>query len=157
MDTRETAAFEACRGVIRASLLLRRELDKVFSAAGLTGPQFGLLHAMETHGPVPLSELGKRMRVSGGDVTGLVDKLVAAGYVRRARQRKDRRVVVAELTEDGREVLRELRPLHSECLGRLTIGLDEDELRELQSLLGKLSQALEGDARYPAEPGGRQP
>ena len=154
MDQREEAAFRACRNLIKAAVVVRRELDNVFASAGISGPQFGILMLLDTHGSMALGELGKRLWVSCGDVTGLVGKLVAAGYVRRARQPNDRRVIIADLTDEGRRLICELRPLHAECLARITVGMDEPDLRELSSLLEKLCPPAGTGPCLAAEPGG---
>jgi MarR family transcriptional regulator, 2-MHQ and catechol-resistance regulon repressor len=143
MDPREQAVLGVCRDIIRTASALRKELDRVFSDAGLSGPQFGILSQLETLGSMPLGELGKRLWVSCGNVTGLVDKLVAAGYVRRVRLRKDRRVVRAELTDKGTELIRELIPRHRECVLRFTAGLADSELQNLKTLLEKTNGAPE--------------
>jgi MarR family transcriptional regulator, 2-MHQ and catechol-resistance regulon repressor len=133
---REKIAEETCRSIVRAASLLRKDLDKV--SAGITGPQFGILVQLVSYGKMPLGELGKRLWVTCGNVTGLVDKLVAAGYVRRTRLRTDRRVILAEITERGRNIVSELRPVHREHFLRFTSALSEDELQELQILLEKI-------------------
>jgi len=72
-------------------------LDKHLAHLGLSGPQFGILSQLQFGGKTRLSELGKRLWVSGGNVTGLVDRLVKAGYVKRIRMHTDRRVIFAEI------------------------------------------------------------
>ena len=127
-EDREQAAHGACRSIVRVAALLRKEADKVFTAYGLSAPQYGILRQLDECGRMPQSELGKRLWVSLGNVTGLVDKLVAAGYVRRVGLRGDRRVTLAELTDKGREALKVLHPAHREWLLRMTAGLDVTEL-----------------------------
>jgi len=143
MNTNEETALDA-----------RRELERVFAGSGLSGPQFGILCQLDADGSMPLSELGNRLWVSWANVTGLVDKLAAAGYVRRIRLRRDRRVVLAELTEKGRDAISELRPLHRDCLMRFTAGLDVTEMRRLQSILEKLTRPCKEEPRRAGKPGG---
>ncbi len=156
MDTREHAADGACRSLVRAAVALRRELDRVLAGTGLSGPQFGILMQLDEFGPMPLSEIGKRMWVTFGNITGLVDKLVAAGYVRRVRLRTDRRVVRAELTKKGAEVTGRLRPLHREGIMRFAANFADDELRLLQELLAKVPPPPEVDVECHNGTGGRQ-
>lgn len=148
MATREESAIGICRSIIRSAAGLRRELDKALLPFGLSGPQFGILHQLEMRGSMPLGELGKHLWVSCGNVTGLVDKLVEAGYVNRIRTGSDRRVALAELTDRGRDVLRTVLPSHSEYVLRATSGLDESELGELQILLDKVAWFQEDETRY---------
>jgi DNA-binding MarR family transcriptional regulator len=156
MDTREHYALGVCRNIIRTSALLRRDLDKILSAVGISGPQFGILSQLEKYGSMPLSELGKRLWVTGGNVTGLVDRLVSAGYVRRIRSDSDRRVILAELTDEGRELTLELRPRHQEYLVRFTSALSESELRELEALLEKINSPISDESEEMKESGGEQ-
>jgi MarR family 2-MHQ and catechol resistance regulon transcriptional repressor len=144
MMVRHDTAIDTCRSIVRAASLLRKDLDKVFAGAGLSGPQFGILVQLDSLGKMPLGDLGKRLWVSCGNVTGLVDKLVASGYVMRTRDRSDRRVVFAELTEKGRTVLRELRPVHLDHILRFTSALDGAELAQLQDLLDRVLAAAAG-------------
>jgi len=146
MLTREEVVAGTCQNIIKAAGMLRKDLDSVLSAAGISGPQFGILSQLEAYGSMPLSELGKRLWVSCGNVTGLIDRLVAAGYVRRIRLNTDRRVILAEITDRGKTIMRELHPVHIERLARFTSALDEDELNQLQVLLDKVCcSTIEGD------------
>lgn len=154
MDPRDKAIAGACRSILQTSALLRKELDKVLTVAGLTGPQFGILIQLDSYGSMPLHELGERLWVSCGNVTGLVDKLDASGYVRRIRLDSDRRVILAELTEKGREMMRELRPLHSNCLANFASGLSVDELLHLQELLEKIHLPCSNRVYPSTKPGG---
>lgn len=138
IQTQDILSVAVCCNIARAAAALRKDIDIVLGPAGLSGPQFGILLHLETAGSMPLNELGKRLWVTCGNVTGLVDKLVAAGYVRRTRLRNDRRVILAELTDIGREVVANLRPIHRKRLAHFTSGLSELELRELQLLLEKI-------------------
>ncbi len=138
MDTFFEAAMTAWRELIRISGALRRDLNAMFSAAGISGSQYGILSQLDVNGSMPLGELGKRLWVSCGDVTGLIDKLVAAGYVRRIRQHSDRRVVLAEITEEGRNLLHQLRPKHREHILLFMGGLQEHEMYDLRNLLQKM-------------------
>ena len=146
MDTREEIAASVCQHIARTAFILRREMDRIVASTGLSGPQLVVLHQLETYGPMPLSEIGKRMWISAGMVTGLVDKLVAAGYVRRARMRKDRRIVIAGLTRKGREVMHEVCPRHDEVVMLITAGLEVTELFELQSMLERLRRPRDHEA-----------
>jgi DNA-binding MarR family transcriptional regulator len=155
MDSREESAIGVCRSIIRSAAALRRELDKALSPFGLSGPQFGILYQLETRGSMPLGELGKHLWVSCGNVTGLVDKLVEAGYVERIRPGNDRRVALAELTDKGRDTMRILRPSHRECVLRLTSKLDASDFADLQILLDKIVPSKEDYTNRPAShPGG---
>ena len=134
----ESLSVIVCRDIVRAAAALRKYADADLGPAGLSGPQFGILRQLELAGAMPLSELGRRLWVTCGNVTGLVDRLVAAGHVRRTRDDVDRRVVLAELTDQGREIVGRLTPVVLDRLTQFTSALTETQLHELQVLLEKI-------------------
>ncbi len=75
-------------------------------------------------------------------ITGLIDRLEEAGFVKRERCREDRRVIWVALTEKAHKTLAELdRPLeelHKRLIGHLT----QAELKELTRLLEKAREGL---------------
>ena len=86
-----------------------------------------------------MSELARDMTMSTSGLTRLVDRIEAAGQVRREACPEDRRGLHAALTDDGRAALAEALPGHVADLER-TIGdaLDADDLAELTRLLRRL-------------------
>lgn len=143
MDTHDQTATDLCRQIVWTAAQFRRESEKAFSDAGLIIPHVHVLQQLDSCGPMPLSEVGKKLWISGPNVTGLIDKLVQKGLVRRVRQRKDRRVILAEITEKGTGVLRDLMPTHSDLVSRFVSGLSTKDVSTMQKLLGKLRESLE--------------
>ncbi|HEX4903143.1 MAG TPA: MarR family transcriptional regulator [Acidimicrobiales bacterium] len=86
-----------------------------------------------------MSELARDMTMSTSGLTRLVDRIEAAGQVRREACPEDRRGFHAALTDEGRAALAGALPGHVADLER-TIGgaLDADELAELTRLLRRL-------------------
>lgn len=86
---------------------LEAQFAALFQAHGLTLQQYNVLRILrggEERG-LPCQVIGERMVQRVPDVTRLVDRLEAAGWVARARTDEDRRVVLVRLTASGREVL----------------------------------------------------
>lgn len=86
-----------------------------------------------------MSELARDMTMSTSGLTRLVDRIEAAGHVRREACPEDRRGLHAALTEEGRAVLERAVPCHVDDLGR-TIGeaLAPTDRAELVRLLRQL-------------------
>jgi len=86
-----------------------------------------------------MSELARDMTMSTSGLTRLVDRIEAAGHVRRDACPEDRRGLWASLTDEGRAVLGRALPCHVADLGR-TIGdaLDAADRAELTRLLRQL-------------------
>src|SRR5947208_15156004 len=75
-------------------------VGRFLEAEGVTGAQFGVLRCLGEAGPqgLMLTALSERLLVSCGNTTGVVDRLEAAGLLRRERCEEDRRVIRARLT-----------------------------------------------------------
>ena len=92
----------------RAEDRMERALGAALAPQGLTVQKFNVLMelAASPEGRLSLSDVGRRLIRSPANVTTLVDRLEADGYVRRVRSAADGRVTLAEITEAGWRVLR---------------------------------------------------
>jgi MarR family 2-MHQ and catechol resistance regulon transcriptional repressor len=117
---------------------------------GLTMPQFGILEALHHLGPLTLGDLAQKLLVTGGNITYVMDRLEEQDLVARERSGDDRRVVWADLTPKGRDVMLEVFPDHVEVIFELTDVLDPEERQVLRGLLRKLGRGIaEGDEPPP--------
>ena len=91
-----------------------------------------------------MGELSLRMMVSAGNVTGLVDFLVADGLIVRQAQDSDRRSARVRLTPAGKRAFEEMLPTHERWIDEAFSALDPAEIRRLLALLGKLKVSAAG-------------
>ena len=85
---------------------LNRELRRELRALGVSGGQSSLLHAIQNAPGIGVAELAAREGMSAPGMSGHVDRLEKAGFVRRTRSGEDRRRVGLELTPEGAKTLR---------------------------------------------------
>jgi DNA-binding MarR family transcriptional regulator len=107
-----------------------------------TLPRFDLLANLERQDGQTLAALSRRMLVTAGNLTGLVDRAERDRVVERRADPRDRRLSRVYLTRKGRTLISHLLPRHAEHVGALLAGLDASERRELRRLLGKLRDRL---------------
>jgi DNA-binding MarR family transcriptional regulator len=107
-----------------------------------TMPRFDLLANLEREDGQTLAKLSRRMLVTAGNLTGLVDRAERDGVVERRADPSDRRLSRVYLTPKGRELITSLMPTHSSHISELLGGLDSGDRRELRRLLGKLRDSL---------------
>lgn len=111
-------------------------------------PRFDLMAQLDRHPDgLKMRELSERLMVTGGNVTGLTDRLVAEGLVERRDDPDDRRACTVRLTREGRRQFRFMAREHERWVATLFDGLDVGAQAELFRLLGLLKRAL------PASPG----
>ena len=82
------------------SIIQGVQLD-FFVKRGVTQTQFLVLIAIHGYGRATMGVLARRLHVSMPTASGVVDRLVRAGYVRRTPHPQDRRQVVVETTAKG--------------------------------------------------------
>jgi len=106
---------------------------------GLTPMQWAVLAKLHQIGATSQTALGRAVCMDAATVKGTVDRLVTRGLAARLRDEGDRRKLIVELTEAGREVtLRNFAP--AEAISRETMApLTEVEAARLFALLGKLT------------------
>jgi DNA-binding MarR family transcriptional regulator len=88
-------------------------------------------------------ELSQRLKVTGGNVTGLVRRLVADGLVTRAMSASDRRSFVVRLTPKGRAVFVAAKQLHDALLSDWFGGLSSDDLKAAMNSLDLLTSQVQ--------------
>jgi DNA-binding MarR family transcriptional regulator len=94
-----------------------------------------------------MNELSRRMMVTGGNVTGITDQLVAEGLVDRTDVEGDRRAYRVRLTTKGRALFHEMAAQHEGWILEAFSGLSDKDIATLTRLLGKVkSKALETSA-----------
>ena len=126
----------------RATSTFGRLTGKDIEQHGLTQPQFGVLEMLGHLGPLTTGDIGKRMLVSGGCVTVIIDNLEKDGLVERLRNSEDRRVITVKLTPKGKSIFKNIFRKHAERVAELASVLTEEEQQQLSSLLKKLGIGL---------------
>lgn len=126
---------------------IRKRLRERFD---VTLPRFDLMAQLDkAPDGLTLSDVSRRMMVSNGNVTGLVERLVESGHLVRRTPDSDRRVQVISLTDLGRAEFRTMAAAHEGWIAQVFDGLSRREVRELLRLLGKAKAsaglALQGE------------
>lgn len=131
----------ACANIISADI--RRNLRKSFD---VTLPQFDLLAQLQREPDgLRLGDLSRRLMVSNGNVTGLVDKLAAEGFVVREALPGDRRVQVVRMTKAGAALFSVMAEAHEGWLARLMGDMPRDTMENLLSELKQLKASVRGN------------
>ncbi|MFH1279406.1 MAG: MarR family transcriptional regulator [Candidatus Eisenbacteria bacterium] len=112
---------------------------------GLTQPQFLVLTQIAEEEGIPLTRIGENMLVTGGNITGIIDRLEREGLVKRKRDREDRRIIRAYFTAKGKKTYQQALPSYDRFL-RATFGdLSTADLAKLHRSLESLHLNLSGN------------
>lgn len=108
---------------------------------GLTLTEFAILEALYHRGAMLLGEVQRRILVSSGGITFLVDRLVAKGLVERHACASDRRARYASLTTEGEALIQRIFPGHAATITRAVGGLNPEEQALATRLVKRLGHA----------------
>lgn len=142
-DRATVQALNAYINLIRASDSVARRAAAHLEPSGLTMGQFGVLEALLHLGPLCQHALAEKLLRSGGNITLVVDNLEKHGWVRRERQKDDRRMIRIHLTPTGRRLIEHAFPEHARAVAEQMGALSPAELETLRRLARKLGRAAE--------------
>jgi DNA-binding MarR family transcriptional regulator len=123
--------------LLRASRSVEAELrERLKTEFGSTLPRFDVLAALyrEPDG-MAMSDLSRFLLVSNGNVTGIVERLVADGLVVRSKRDGDRRASIVRLTELGAGTFTRMAAAHEGWVDALLGGVGREEARHLAVML----------------------
>src|ERR1700742_2599108 len=114
----------------------------------VTLPRFDLMAQLDrAPDGMTLSDVSKRMMVSNGNVTGLVERLVESGHLDRRTSETHRRVQVIRLTKSGRAEFRKMAAEHQTWISDMFGDLSPKDVRELMRLLARTKGSVQKSAR----------
>ncbi|MCE5298686.1 MAG: MarR family transcriptional regulator [Methanoregulaceae archaeon] len=104
--------------------------------------RYKILGIAEIAGPLPISEIGKRLFISRPYMTRLLEGMIAEGLIERNTDDKDRRIINILITDAGRTYLRQAREHHKVRMRTILSTLEEEDLIQLAELLPRLNRIL---------------
>jgi DNA-binding MarR family transcriptional regulator len=117
---------------------------RIVSEFGISLARFDLLAQLERAGGVlTMTDASRRMMVTNGAITGLVDRLAEEKFVLRERHPADRRAILVRLTEAGRTRFLEIAREHERWTVSLLSGLESEGKQQLLANLGALKRQLD--------------
>ena len=138
MELRVWLRLLTCTNLLDAEVRTRLK-----QTASTTLPRFDIMAQLERHeGPMSMGDLSKRLMVSNGNITGLIDRLASEGHVERSPSPEDRRVQMVSLTAKGRTSFTEMASNHRYWVADMMADLTADEMTALYDLLARLKESI---------------
>lgn len=119
---------------------LRENLRKEFAT---TLPRFDVMAALSRYEDgLKMSQLSGVLRVSNGNVTGIVDRLTEDGFLVRVPVPGDRRASVVRLTQRGREEFQRQAAAHEAWIDSMLGDFSPEAARDISTRLEQLENSL---------------
>jgi DNA-binding MarR family transcriptional regulator len=120
---------------------IRQKLRESFD---ITLPRFDLMAQLERHPDgLSMGELSRRMMVTGGNITTIVDQLEKEKLVLRVVGVNDRRSFTVKLTQAGKDAFTDMAIAHEAWVADMFEGLSVDQQSQLHTLLGAMKKNLQ--------------
>ena len=131
------------RALSFTSMVERRVRSRLHADFGVTLPRFDVMAALhDAPEGLSMGEVSRRLMVSNGNVTGIIERLDREGLVRRRTNPDDRRSQLVSLTVSGRTAFEEMAEVYEGWIVAMLSGLCEEEVEQLKYLLGKAKQSV---------------
>lgn|SRR5690625_3321768 len=122
----------------RALESVKKQVEKDIKNYGLNLTEFGVLELLYHKGEQPIQLIGKKVLLASSSITYVVDKLEGKKFLKRVACPKDRRVIYASLTEDGKKLMDQIFPKHEEAMTTIFSNLTKEEKERAIHLLKKI-------------------
>ncbi len=120
--------------------LIRNSFVREFDS---TLPRFDILSALDRNPDgLAMGKLSQLLMVSNGNVTGLVDRLVQEGLVRREAVEHDRRTSKVTLTPEGKRAFKAMAKRHELWIDDMFAELEDEDIEQLLELLQRLRSSV---------------
>ena len=131
--------------MLRTTRGVERELRERLSAAfGTTLPRFDVLAALDrAPDGMLMGELSRFLLVSNGNVTEIVERLVADGLVSRTSRDGDRRAAIVRLTAPGRTAFAAMAAANARWIDELLSGVTAADAKQMTAILGSFRSQWE--------------
>lgn len=141
-EPEEILALDTLIKLTRATNTLLARIAHHNTHPDLTVSQFGTLEAIYHLGTMSQTDICGKLLKSGGNTTLVIDNLEKRDLVRRRRDPNDRRVVMVELTDEGRELIEGIFPGHVQAVTEEMAALTPEEQLQLGDLCKKLGKGV---------------
>ncbi|MCF6197281.1 MAG: MarR family transcriptional regulator [Emcibacter sp.] len=143
-DDSDTRKLGLWLRLITNTNIIEKEIRNLFrSEFKVTLPRFDLMSALYREpGGLTMGELSRKLLVSNGNVTGIVERLQKEGLVKRWSLPTDRRIYSVGLTPKGRTDFKVMADRHKEWVADILSDLNEDDVLPMIALLDNLREAL---------------
>ena len=108
----------------------------------ITHTQFLVIVAVHSYGNCPMKSISKNMHVSMPTTTGIIDRLVKAGYVQRFHDPGDRRQVMVRLSGKGRNFIADFQKVVGRRWAEVLSFFTKEDLQIFSGILRKLEEVL---------------
>lgn len=121
---------------------LNRRFFRLVPKFDIPKQQLGLLHMLTHHGHMPMKVFSDKMHISKPNLTKLVNHLIDEGLVIRSHSEEDRRIILLDITDDGKAVVESHYKMMVEEVANMFEVFDDNEIDELSHHFNEINRLI---------------
>ena len=135
-----SAAQEAFLSIQHTADAISQKFEQFLKSWGVSGTQYNVLRILRGAEPEGLrcGEIGERMVAHDPDITRLLNRMEKAGWIERARDARDRRVVLTHINRCGLDLLKQIDKPIEQFTQELGSHIPDKRFRELIDTLDEI-------------------
>lgn len=142
-DLDEELALKLFIVLTRANHSVEKKIKEDIKRHGLNPTEFSVLEFLFHKGDQPIQQIGKRILLESGSTTYVIDKLEKKQLLRRKHCPEDLRIIYAEITDKGKQLIEDIFPKHKKTIQTIFNELNKTEKQTVISLLKKVGIPLQ--------------
>lgn len=133
---------QLCFPLYAASREVIKQYRPYLEPLGITYTQYIAMMVFWQEGKVSVKDLGQKLLLDSGTLTPVLKSLESKGFVKRYRCAEDERVLMVEITENGKELKERAKEIPQKLAA--CVKLDREEAMQLYTLLYRVLEELQG-------------
>lgn len=133
---------QLCFPLYAASREVIKQYRPYLEPLGITYTQYIAMMVFWQEGKVSIKDLGQKLLLDSGTLTPVLKSLESKGFVKRYRCAEDERVLMVEITENGKELKERAKEIPQKLAA--CVKLDREEAMQLYTLLYRVLEELQG-------------
>lgn len=138
----DTQALKLFVVLCRTFAGLSSAVKKDIKSHGLSLSEFETLELLYHKGPQTIQLIGKKVLLTSGSMTYVVDQMVKKGLVRRQSCEADRRATYVEIEEQGTALMKKIFPEHKRLISELFSALSSEQIKDMTENLKQISKSM---------------
>jgi MarR family 2-MHQ and catechol resistance regulon transcriptional repressor len=128
--------------ILRASQSIQELIKKDAAIYGLNPTEFAVLELLYNNGDQPIQVIGKKVLISSGSITYVVDKLEQKKFVIRKACPEDRRVTYGAITAHGKAFMNQIFPHYETKIDEIFEQLAHEDIDKVIELLKRVGNKV---------------
>lgn len=138
MKTSEKEFLKLTTVLFRTMQNVEAVIKKDIQSHHLNTSEFGAMELLYNRGAQPMQSMASRLLMASSSMTYVIDQLEKKGMIKRNPSDDDKRVIMVELTDEGKDFFDKIFPKHVQTLTTMYQNLNDEEIHTIIETLKKI-------------------